>query len=71
MHVFETSIGGCFAGTVQKVKEVDSLMTRRGLGGCDPERDRGGEEGGHPSLVVPTAASCSATTVPALFARRV
>lgn len=49
MHVFETSHRRVFSmGLCKKVALhppptiFDSLMTRRGLGGCDPQRDRGG-----------------------------
>lgn len=60
-------IGGCFRwdcakGSLSIPPTIfDSLMTRRGLGGCDPQRDRGGGRGRghHISWVVPTAASCS------------
>lgn len=78
MHVFETSHRRVFRWELCKrslsIPTIfDSLMTRRGLGGCDPERDRGGEEGRGASHL----GSCRqlllapATTVPALFTRRV
>lgn len=59
------AIGGCFRwdcakGSLSIPPTIfDSLMTRRGLGGCDPQRDRGGGRGRghHISWVVPTAAS--------------
>lgn len=43
---------GVWDGTLQKGRSpspptiFDSLMTRHGLGGCDPQRDRGGGKGG-------------------------
>lgn len=61
---------GVFDGTVQKGRSpspptiFDSLMTRRGLGGCDPQRDRGGGKREGASHLLGRADSCFLLPLP-------
>lgn len=69
MHVFETSHRRVFRWELCKrslsIPTIfDSLMTRRGLGGCDPERDRGDEEGRGGHHILGRADSCLLLPLP-------